>query len=213
MGGTGMKWENPQIEEILKLEWEMFVKVQNVDGPAHCQFDQDGFYLHRGSQFAAWDEETRASYLEDLHLAEASGRNLLMEKYAYMMEYTSPEEFERIRHLLPTVDCDKRNLVDEIAAIETKWVHEAAEQYPNLLSRGRPLDSAEDVQDNTSVQSYLRGELVTYSPQTLVLYRSHIAKLQAENKNLNLMVLEQSVRAIGYPSLEQAEAAVGQQAQ
>lgn len=205
-----MKWENNQIQEILDLEWKIFVKVQNVNGPAPCQSDQAGFYLHRGSQFAAWDEATRASYLEDLLRAEASGRNLMTEKYAYMMEYTSPDLFERICHLLPPVDYDKRSLVDEITAIKTMWAHEAARKYPNLLSRGRSLDSAQDMPDNTSVESYMRGELATYSPQTLVLLRSYIAKLQVTGENLNLMVLEQTVRAIGYSSLEQAEESVGQ---
>ena len=51
------------------------------------------FYAMRRCQFAAWNEEMRESYLEDLTCAEEDGFNLITEKYARMMKYTAPEEY------------------------------------------------------------------------------------------------------------------------
>ncbi len=83
------------IEKIISIEWTMFDAVENISGRASCQDDYDTFRIMRKSQLEAWNAETLESYLNDLKTAQENGRNLLSEKYAFMMEYTSPDEFEQ----------------------------------------------------------------------------------------------------------------------
>ena len=45
---------------------DMFGKVQNRGGRAACQNDARTFFIMRTSQLAAWNEEMRQSYLDDL---------------------------------------------------------------------------------------------------------------------------------------------------
>ncbi len=48
-----------------------------------------------------WPDFILRSYLDDLKQAEAVGRNLVFEKYAWMMMYALPEEFKKVCHVLP----------------------------------------------------------------------------------------------------------------
>ena len=82
-----MKREKTEIlEAIIQLEWNMFQKVRNTGGRAGCQDDWETFYIMRKSQFTSWKKELLLSYERDLLDGESAGRNLVMEKYAYMME-------------------------------------------------------------------------------------------------------------------------------
>ena len=63
-------------------------QVQGVNGRAACQDDWTTFLIMRLSQFEGWDTDVLESYFEDIVQAEAQERNLIMEKYAYMMEET-----------------------------------------------------------------------------------------------------------------------------
>jgi hypothetical protein len=89
------------IASIVQAEWEMFQVVPNVGGPAGCQQDPKTFEIMRSSQAVSWSETALESYLDDLVTAQRSGRNLLTEKYARMMESTAPAEYAAIEHLLP----------------------------------------------------------------------------------------------------------------
>jgi len=44
------------------------------------------------------------------------------------------------------------------------------EKYPKLTSKGRPLNSKYDTPNYTSIETYLKGELSSYSIKTLKLY-------------------------------------------
>lgn len=82
--------------------------------PAHCQDDWETFRLMRTSQMRAWDQPLLDSYLDDLRSAQTEGRNLLCEKYAYMMERTSPAEYAVLRDYLPVPSLEKEWLADWI---------------------------------------------------------------------------------------------------
>ena len=58
---------------------------------------------------------------------------------------------------------------------------------------------------DTSYETYLRGEISTYSDKMLELYARFIVGLSQENKNLARMTMENSCRLYGYESLEDAE--------
>ncbi len=65
----------------------------------------------------AWNLETLEAYLQDVKEAEHAGRNLVSEKYGYMMEHTSPAEYLQIKKLLPDVGKTKEKVIGDIMKI------------------------------------------------------------------------------------------------
>ena len=105
------------INEIVNSEWAMFQKVENIGGRAFCQDQYDTFYANRYSQHSVLRSDTLESYRRDLLSAERTGRNLIMEKYAYMMEFTEPEYYEaNLKAHLPALDQKKAELIADIVS-------------------------------------------------------------------------------------------------
>lgn len=196
-------------EALIQTEWELFQQVENEGGRASCQDDPETFFIMRRSQFAHWPEDLTDSYSRDLKRAKEMGRNPLAEKYGWMMESTAPEQFARIRRLLPERSELSRRLVDQIAAIHMEWMAEYREKYPNLAAGNRAFRSSEDSAWDTSFETYLKGELSTYSEETLLLYLAFAKELKKEGKSLALLIMEEQVKAYGYRDLEDAERRVG----
>lgn len=197
---------NPIIQQIIETEWAMFDKVHNRGGRAACQDDRETFFLMRASQLMAWSADMQESYLADLRDAAHAGRNPLSEKYGYMMERTSPAEFAQIKAYLPPRDPEKDRLIDDICAAHVAWLEALAARYPHLTGRGRPIRREADSIASTSFETYLWGELATYSLETIRRYADYVARLQNEGKNLNEMVLQNTAAQYGYASLDEAEA-------
>lgn len=193
------------IEKIVAQEWDFFDQVQNEGGRADCQDDYETFSIMRKSQYMTWPEDLLASYYNDLQMAKSVGENLITYKYGYMMESTSPEQFEKIKEKLPEVEPERRALIDQIVAIQVDWMEAFAREYPKLAGQGRSIHTSEDNPWNTSAETYLRGELMTYSDATLKLYGQFVATLAREGKNLNRMTMEHTVHMYGYASLQDAE--------
>jgi hypothetical protein len=189
---------------IIEREWTMFKAVPNEGGKAVCQEDLNTFRIMRASQAASWSEAALESYLNDLREAENSGRNLLSEKYARMMRSTWPDEYARIEHLLPPLDPRAAELIQEIVSVVLKWEQGLLENYPHILERGRPIFSTEDAPGITSLETYLKGELATYSLRTLELYLAHVRQLESEGANGSAITLANTVRQYGFNSLEEA---------
>lgn len=195
------------LRDILDLEWEMFHAVQGVDGPAPCQDDRKTFEIMRTSQLQAWNQEVAESYLEDLQRARSEGRNLMTEKYARMMEYTSPCEYRQIDGHLPELESGVVPLVERLSGLSVRWMEDLAAKYPYVGAQGRPIRSLGDSASTPSFETYNRGELATYSLKTLQLLEEHYLKLESEGKNAAQLILEATLQRYGYASLDQAEAA------
>lgn len=193
------------VEKIVAEEWAFFDKVQNEGGRADCQDDYETFSIMRKSQYMTWPKELLASYLNDLEVAKSVGENLITYKYGYMMESTSPEKFAELKEQLPEVEPERRALVDQIVAVQVGWMEAFAKAYPKLAGQSRSIHTSEDTEWNTSAETYLRGELLTYSDNTLKMYGQFVAELAREGKNLNAMTMEHTARLYGYESLEDAE--------
>lgn len=193
------------IDEIIKLEWDMFSNVSNVGRSAACQLDPITFAIMRRSQQETWSEPLLRSYLEDLRAAERKGRNLMSEKYAWMMETTFPEEFLALKDRLPQPAPRTLPLIEEIVAVNVAWKRDLATRFPNLNSRGRPLRTAEDSLSDTSFETYLRGELKTYSLKTLHLLHELTMSRKREGVNDVERNLLNQVRHYGFTSLEEVE--------
>ena len=161
--------------------------------------------LNSAEGTASWSEATLESYLSDLKEAESAGRNLLTEKYARMMETTWPSEYNRIKNMLPQGDSGAIELIEQIIPMVLKWEEELLQKYPHILRKGRPLFSREDAPGITSLETYLRGELATYSPKTLALYLVNIQQQQSANINGSAITLADMMKRSGFDSLEEAE--------
>lgn len=192
-------------EEIIAMEWKFFDKVQNEGGRADCQDDWETFSIMRRSQYYTWPCALLWSLKEDFEAAAAEGRNPITEKYGYMMETTVPQKFAEIQASLPAVSDEKRALCAAICEIQTGWMEDFAAKYPKLASKARTIHTYEDTPYLTSYETYLRGELFTYSDITLKMYGNFIVSLYSQGKNLACEIMRRSVRMYGFDSLDDAE--------
>ena len=163
------------IRQILKREWEFFQNVHHTEGRADCQNNPQEFEIMRRSQWETLPDEILESYLEDLILAKHRGENIVQDKYARMMKYSSPKEYEIIKEYLPKISQEKEELVQKIVEI---YLH---------------------------CETYLKGELSSYSVKTLKLYYGYIQSCVANKVNLAENNLENIVLEKGYSSIEETE--------
>ena len=193
-------------EEITRLEWQQFQLTQNEGGRANCQEDWQTFHIMRMSQFLTWQLDLQESYKKDLERANSDGRKLITEKYARMMESTAPEIFERtIKPYIKPILEPRKSEQEKIILTQVKWADDFRNRYPHLGLAMRVLKTSEDTEENTSFETYLRGELSTYSDDTFAKYKAFIEDLLAKNLNLTQMIIENTVHMYGYDSLEAAE--------
>ncbi len=170
------------IEAVVDIEWIQFQQVHNEGGRASCQDDRETFEIMRKSQFLAWTEEVLESYLQDLRDAWKEGWNLLTEKYARMMESTAPEEYERFREILPKRSGKRIRMQEELISQEIWWAEDFSRRFPNLGGTGRKIYTSEDTPWDTSQETYLRGEISTYSDRTIALYAAMIREMEERGR-------------------------------
>lgn len=197
--------KDPILNDIIDREWAMFQKVENIGGRAYCQDQRDEFYINRYSQHNALSEDTLRSYQGDLMRAEAEGRNLIMEKYAYMMEFTEPEYYQaKLKAHLPELDQKKAELIAGIISRQLAGYQEYAARYPAMAGAGRPV---EDMQGETSIRQYSVGEYRTYSTGTLELVLRDVIAMD----NPVMEIQKTLITFYGFSDLDEAERAQKQQ--
>lgn len=193
------------VDRILQEEWAQFQAVNNVGGPASCQSMPNTFALMRSVQFSAWTDAMVASYEDDLFQAKAAGRNLMTEKYGYMMEETDPEYYHRVLEpRFPKTSEEARGIIEESLAQNRAWEQEVHERYPFVAARARRAEGASGG-GLASVDVYARGELRTYSLRTLRLYRELVRDAVGEGRNLALEERAAIARGYGCKTLEELE--------
>lgn len=201
--------EDEIINAVIEREWFMFDKVQNIGGcRASCQDDEWTFYVNRYSQFSALSQETVFSYYNDLTRALEEGRNVITEKYGYMMEYTDPEYYHReLENVLPVIEEEKLDIVQQIVDIQLRQERVFRARFPYFAGKGRLLDDVES--SFASFKVYSIGELKTYSYNTLKLFLRDIKLTDSENVlSLSYMIHLNTARFYGYKTLEEAEDAL-----
>ena len=210
-GNTGERKEERRmtkdalIDKIVNLEWKAFDKVQNQGGRASCQDDLQTFSIMRKSQYMLWTEEMLESFIADFEAADAKGWNLITEKYGRMEETTAPGEYEKIRDSLPEISDEKKQIIEAIVAIQVGMMEEFAKEYPKAAGEARSIHTAEDTPVNTSYETYLRGEISTYSDETLALYGRFVAAAASEGRNIAEETITNSALMYGYASLDDME--------
>ncbi len=204
--------KDEMINRIIEMEWNMFDQVTNTGGRAACQDDEWTFYVMRFSQFASFDEAMLQSYEQDLLQAQREGRNVITEKYGYMMEYTDPVYFDRVlKPVLPQISPAKSEMVDRVVNLLLGFEKAFDERYPGMYSKGRPLQGTQT--GDVSFHIYAIGELKTYSMQTLELYYRHIAGIDPadETHNPSFVIHRMTTSFYGYGSVDDAEAKIRSQ--
>ena len=68
--------------------------------------------------------------------------------------------------------------------VQVAWARDFRGHYPRLGAAMRVLTTAEDTPEDTSFETYLRGELGTYSDRTMALYEAMVEDLQAAGGGL-----------------------------
>lgn len=193
------------VDEIVQLEWEAFDKVKNEGGRASCQDDWTTFEIMRKSQYLEWKYEMLVSFINDFKEANARGWNLIAEKYGRMEKSTAPDRYAALEKEMPKHTERQDALIEHICAIQVEMMEEIASKYPKMAGNARTIRTSSDTIWNTSYETYLRGELGTYSEETLVLYGTFIAELVTKGINLSQRILNNTALLYGYKSLEDAE--------
>lgn len=197
-------------EEVVAHEWAQFQRVANDGGPADCQGDWPTFHQMRLSQFLTWPLPLLTSYAGDLDAADARGANLLTEKYARMMVSTEPERYAReLAPHLPMLGAVRLARQEAVIAVQLGWARELRAAFPRLGRAMRLLTTSQDTLVETSFETYLRGELSTYSGATFARYEAFVEELVAAGENLTTATLGWTVRLGGYADLDEAETALG----
>ena len=145
------------------------------------------------------------SFIDDFETANKKGWNLITEKYGRMEESTAPEEYAKIKDSMPEISDEKKQIIEAIVAIQVGMMEDFAKEYPKSASEARSIHTSEDTPDNTSYETYLRGELGTYSETTFVLYGRFITELMQNGKNLAYETMTNTAKLYGYESVEDAE--------
>ena len=193
------------VEKIVTLEWEAFDQVDNEGGRADCQDDFQTFSIMRKSQYQVWTQEMLQSFILDFENANKNGINLIAQKYGYMMESTAPQRFEEIKNQLMPVSQEKRALIEQIVEIQVGFMEEFAAAYPLSAGNARSIHTEDDHLYNTSYETYLRGELMTYSDETLMLYGRFIVGKAQNQENLAKQIMNETAVFYGYDSVDHLE--------
>lgn len=121
------------------------------------------------------------------------------------MESTYPEEYEKIKEYLPDAEA-KKEIVEQIVRVHLEWDAQMLAEYPNIRKRGRTMTTEQDnVTDGSSMESYLRAELLTYSSDTLKLLWQETEDAYKKGENLLKQIITNETLFYGYKSLEECE--------
>lgn len=199
-----------KIDLVVQTEWKMFDRVQNEGGRASCQNNWPTFRIMRRSQYMTWTEELLSEYIWHLNQCSLAGRNLITEKYGRMMESTAPKAYERVKDAFPVLSEERIALQEAIISIQVNWMEEFSKKYPYMADNARSIHTGEDSVYNTSYETYLRGEISTYSEDLISMYGAFVAGLAKENKNLAYETMTNTAKLYGYGSVEEAEEKIRQ---
>ncbi|MCR4716283.1 MAG: DUF4125 family protein, partial [Lachnospiraceae bacterium] len=189
---------------IVQTEFAAFDEVKNEGGRAFCQDDFETFNIMRSSQYSTWTKPMLVQYATDFQLAYESGWNMITEKYGRMEESTVPEEWEKIKDSFPVIPEGKKAIIEEIVKVQVSWMEDFAAKYPGLAKNARRIHTSEDAAWDTSYETYLRGELSTYSDKMLKLYGEFIVNLSKSGENLAYKIMEETIHYYGFNTFEEA---------
>ncbi|MDO4189112.1 MAG: DUF4125 family protein [Lachnospiraceae bacterium] len=194
-------------KKITELEFKTFDKVQNEGGRASCQNNWPTFSIMRMSQYLTWTKEMLIQYYYDFNRECNLGHNLITEKYGRMMESTDKEAWEKIKDNFPEISEEKKAVIEQIVGIQMQMMEEFAEKHPSVADNARSLHTFDDNIYNTSYETYLRGEISTYSDKMLQLYGKYVVNTLKNGENIALKTMTNTALLYGFKSFEEFEKA------
>ncbi|MBR6627407.1 MAG: DUF4125 family protein [Lachnospiraceae bacterium] len=195
-------------EQIADIEFRAFDKVRNVGGRASCQNDRGTFFIMRKSQYLTWNHTMLLQYYYDFSRELERGHNLIEEKYGRMMASTAPDEYREMKERFPEISPEKQQIIEQIVQMQVAWMEEFALEYPAMAGRARSIRTGEDNLYNTSYETYLRGEISTYSDKMLELYGRYVVEYANSGKNPAYDIMTHTARFYGYEGVAAAEASL-----
>ena len=198
------------VKKVVRLEFEAFDKVQNEGGRASCQNNWPTFSIMRKSQYLTWTREMLMQYFYDFNREYRLGHNLITEKYGRMMESTAPEKYAEFKDQFPEISAEKKAVIEQIVRIQMEMVEALALEYPGVVKNARSLHTYEDNPEDTSYETYLRGEISVYSDKMLQLYGRYVAGAAQRGENLAHRIMENTAKLYGYRDLEEFEKSAGE---
>lgn len=195
------------VDKIVRAEFTAFDKVHNEGGRASCQDDWPTFSVMRKSQYLSWDNDMLIQYYYDFTREYEKGHNLITEKYGRMMESTAPTKYEEIKEYFPAISEQKKAIIEQIVALQVNMTEEFGKEYPRLADNVRSFHSYEDNYYNTSSETYLRGEISTYSDKMLQLYAGFVIRCLQNGVNIVKETIKNTANMLGYESLKEFEEA------
>ncbi len=190
------------INNVVNMEWEFFIDTINIGTKAPCQQRKDIFFPSRQAYWNIYSEEILQCHFHDLIEHRKNKRNIIAQKYAYMMKSTDPTYFNSIRHLLPSIDEKTIKVIDSIMLIYMNWEHEVHNTNVQSSNNNRPLDAKKDTKTSTSVETYMRGEFCTYSFDLLTKILIYFLE---QVKNHNNLALQNITELNWYEKLHSAQ--------
>ena len=202
------------IDEIIQKEWAMNCAIMSgAGGASPTELQSAQFKIQRESQFKTWPEEILYSYLNDLSVAEAEGRNLHMEKSIWMISLLDEDRFNMLVSMMPKevapeeLNPSRRGRIRNSASIHAEWAQEFAQKYPAIASKGRAASIEESTSNEPSVEAYIFGELCSYSDFTEQMFSQFVYDSMREGRNLYMEIQENMAKALGYETLDAMEEA------
>jgi nucleoside-diphosphate-sugar epimerase len=192
-------------ERIARTEFTAFDEVKNEGGRASCQNDWPTFSIMRKSQYLTWNRTMLLQYLYDFTREYELGHNLITEKYGRMMESTAPLQYKELKEHFEELSEQKKAVIEQIVALQMEMLESFGRQYPKTAGNARSFHTYEDNYMNTSYETYLRGEISTYSDKMLQLYGKFVVECAKNGRNIPKMTIQNTAKLYGYKDLETFE--------
>lgn len=189
------------VDKIARIEFSAFDKVKNEGGRASCQNDWPTFSVMRKSQYLTWNHEMLVQYLYDFTRELDLGHNLITEKYGRMMKSTAPDKYDEIKEYFPFVSKQKEAIIEQVVALQMNMLEEFGKEFPKLANNTRSFHTYEDNIINTSYETYLRGEITTYSDKMLQLYAGHVIECINSGVNIAKETISNTAKLYGYSDI------------
>ena len=86
--------------------------------------------------------------------------------------------------------------------MQMSMTDEFGKEYPGLSGNARSFYSVDDNLYNTSYETYLRGEISTYSDKMLQLYGRYVVEFLQSGKNIAKETIENTAKLYGFDDLD-----------
>ena len=140
----------------------------------------DDFEMSNNGEAVVVDE---IKSVNDLNEANRYGYNLLAIKYGFMEESIDKVHFEKIKDNLPKLSQKRISLQEAIISLQLEMLEDFSKIDEIKARNMRSFYSSYDTISDVSYETYLRGELSSYSENTVFLYGKMLSDYSKNDGN------------------------------